>query len=59
MAFEYCRCTTFQGAVCDTEEYLVVAKVRGSLAVSKQEALQFDMERLNFGMLNELEVRKQ
>jgi hypothetical protein len=37
----------------------VVAKLRGSLAVSKQGVLQFDMERLNFGMLNELEVRKQ
>ena len=39
--------------------YLVVAKVRERLAVSKQAAPKFDGERFNLGTLNELEVRKQ
>jgi hypothetical protein len=33
---------SFMGADCDTDHYLVVAKVRERLAVSKQEALKFD-----------------
>jgi hypothetical protein len=37
----------------------VVAKVRERLAVSKQAALKFNVERFNFRKLNELEVRKQ
>jgi len=37
MAFKYIRCTKFQGS-CDTDHYLVVAKVRERLAVSKQAA---------------------
>jgi hypothetical protein len=36
----------------------VVAKVRKSLAVSKQAAQKFDGERYNLRKLNELEVRK-
>jgi len=36
----------------------VVAKVRERLAVSKQEAQKFDVERFNFRMLSDLEVRK-
>ena len=55
MAFEY----TFRGGNCDTDRYLVVAKVRERLALSKQEAQKFDVERFNLRMLNELEVRKQ
>ena len=35
------------------------AKVRESLAVSKQAAQKFDGERLNHRKLNELELRKQ
>ena len=50
---------SFRGADCDTDHYLVVAKVRERLAVSKQETQKFDGERFNFGKLNELEVRKQ
>ena len=45
--------------VTDTDHYLMVAKVRERLAVSKQAAQNFDGERFNFGKLNELEVRKQ
>ena len=50
---------SFRGADCDTDHYLVVAKVRERLAVSKQAAQKFDGERFNIKKLNELEVRKQ
>ena len=36
----------------------MVAKVRESLAVNKQAAQKFDVERFNIRKLNELEVRK-
>jgi len=36
---------SFRGAECDTDPYLLVAKVRERLAVSKQEAQKFDGER--------------
>jgi hypothetical protein len=38
---------------------VVVAKVRERLAVSKQEAQNFDEERYNLRKLRELEVRKE
>ena len=37
----------------------MVTKVRERLAVSKQSAQNFDVERFNFRTLSELEVRKQ
>ena len=37
------------GTDCDTDHYLVVAKVRESLAVSKQVAQEFDVEDLISG----------
>ena len=48
----------FRGADGDTDQYLVVAKVRERLAVIKQPAQKFDGERFNLRKLNELEVKK-
>jgi len=50
---------SFRGADCDIDQYLVVAKVRERLAVSKQAAQWFNRDRFNLRKLNELEVRKQ
>jgi hypothetical protein len=44
---------------CDTDHYLVVAKVRERLAVSKQITQTFDMERFNFKKLDEVEGKEQ
>jgi hypothetical protein len=44
---------------CDTDHYVVVAKVREGLAVSKQVAEKFDVKRFIIKKLNELWVRKQ
>ena len=49
---------SFRGTDCDNDHYLVVAKVRERLAVSKQAAERFNGERFNLRKLNELEVRK-
>jgi len=48
-----------RGADCDTDHYLVVAKVRERLAVSKKTAQKFDVERFNLRELNELEDSNQ
>ena len=50
---------SFRGADCDTDHYLVVAKVRQRLAVRKQAAQKSDGGRFNLRKLNDLEVRKQ
>jgi len=46
-------------ADCDTDHYLVIAKVREKLAVGKQAAQRFDRQRFNWRKLNEPEVREQ
>jgi len=50
---------SFRGADCCTDHCGVVAEVRERLAVSKQAAQKFDVERFNLRKLDELEVRKQ
>ena len=49
---------SFTGADCDTDHYLMVAKLRGRLAVRKQAAQKFEGERCNLGKLKELEVKE-
>ena len=50
---------SFRVANCDNDHYHVVAKVRKRLAVCKQAAQKFDVERFNLRKLNKLELRKQ
>jgi hypothetical protein len=47
------------GADCDTDHYLVVAKVRERLAVSKQIIHRVHMERFSLKKLNEVEDKEQ
>jgi hypothetical protein len=46
-------------ADCDIDHYLVVAKVRERLAVSKRAAQKIDMERFNVKKLREVVVKEQ
>ena len=50
---------SYGGADCDTDHYLVVAKVRERLAGNKQPAQKFDIERFNLRKINEVKVKKQ
>jgi hypothetical protein len=44
---------------CDTDHYLVLAKVRERLAVSKRAAQKIDTDRLNVKKLDEGDVKEQ
>jgi len=50
---------SFGGADCDTDKYLVVAKVMERLALSTEATQKFDMERFNLRKLSELKVSTQ
>ena len=50
---------SFRGADSDTDHYLMAAKVRERLAVSKQAEQKLDGERFTLRKLKDLEVKKQ
>jgi hypothetical protein len=50
---------SFRGVACDIDQYLVVAKVRERLSVSKQPVQKFNIERFNIKKLNDLVVKEE
>jgi glycine betaine/choline ABC-type transport system substrate-binding protein len=50
---------SFTGAECDTDQYLIAAKARDRLAVSKRDAQKIDTERFNVKKLNEGDIKEQ
>jgi hypothetical protein len=50
---------SFRAADCDSDHYLVVAKIRERLAVNKQRSHRFVMKRFNLKKLNDVECKEQ
>jgi hypothetical protein len=50
---------SFRAADCDSDHYLVVAKVTERLAANKQRSQIFNMERFNLEKLNDVEGKGQ
>jgi hypothetical protein len=50
---------SFREADCDTDHYLLIAKVRERLSARKQAAQKTDVERFNLKKLREMEVSKE
>jgi hypothetical protein len=50
---------SLRAADCDSDHYLVVAKVRERLTVNKQISQRFHMERFNHKKLNDVEGKDQ
>jgi hypothetical protein len=59
MPFKYILIRSSRGADCDTDHYLVDAKIRQRLSVNKQAVQTFDMERFNLRDLSDVEVKVQ
>jgi hypothetical protein len=49
---------SFTEADCDTDHYLVVAKLRERISVSKRARQKFDLERFDLKKLNDVEVKE-
>jgi hypothetical protein len=49
---------SFRGADCNTDYYLVVAKLRERISVSKRARQNFDLERFDLKKFNDVDVKE-
>jgi hypothetical protein len=59
MAYEFTYVLSYRAADCDTDNYLVVEKVRERLAVNKHRSHRCHTESLSLKKLNEVEGKDQ